>query len=160
MKYWMGTLALLLGISILAGVGTYRIVHGPTATDPMHWLRTEFSASKEQMQQIESLHQAYRLVCDRHCAEIRALREEIAAMRSQPVPPDALQAAEHKLQELDATCRGSLNTHLDAVAKLLGPEAGPRYLELIQPRIEAFDHEGTPALCPGPECAHDPSNAQ
>jgi len=157
MKYWLLTLAGLLLLCGAVGGVSYFCMRKTAATsgDGLDWLRAEFSPNEVQLGKIREKHAAQAILCEKHCADIRAQRLLIRQMRDGQADARSLAEAEAHLAQLDATCRASVRAHLESVAALLGGTSGKRYLDIVLPRMAAFDHQGAPGLGMETECAHD-----
>lgn len=149
-RWIAATLVLVLALS--AGGITYLCLREPLPEaaaqndDALLWLRHEFQLPAERMARIESLHDAYRVVCDEHCRMIREMRTEIRELRDRPVTAEETAAVQARAGELDIICKTSLEAHLREVAAVIGGDDGARYLAIVLPRIASFDHAGTPDL--------------
>ncbi len=122
-----------------AGFGLTRLIT-PTPTpvvgEELAWLTREFELTADQAARIQSLHAAYRPVCAQHCAAIERTRTTLAHAASS----EDRTAAEAQLERLVATCHDSTEAHLEAVAAVMSPDQGRRYLEMIRPRLSAHQH--------------------
>ena len=114
--------------------------------DSLLWLRAEFKLPAEKMERIAQMHSAYQDVCEVHCKDIRAARAEVRRLRAAQAAPAEIAAAETKSKEVDLVCTTSLEAHLREIAKVIGGEDGRRYLSIVLPRIEHFEHAGAPNL--------------
>ncbi|MBI5381841.1 MAG: periplasmic heavy metal sensor [Opitutae bacterium] len=113
--------------------------------DAMAWLRTEFHLDEAQVAAIAKLHADYSEVCAEHCAAIGDARAELAQLQaSGQAPTAALIAARTRVAERELVCRTAIAGHLRAVAKLMPPAEGERYLRLLLPRVANYDHHGAP----------------
>ena len=146
----------LLGIALLAvgaGIASYKVTLPETCENcaeapdsGLEWLRTEFSPSTEAFDRIRRLHAAHQVACAGHCEEIARLRGELAALRASGADQQALARKQEELDAADIRCRTSIRSHVTAIAELLGPTQGPRYLSIVLPRLAQFDHHGPPDL--------------
>jgi hypothetical protein len=100
------------------------------ARDAMTWLRTEFHLTTVQEAAITKLQNEYAVVCSEHCAMILAARKRAAP------------AAE--VAVLEKTCTDAMRAHFTQVSALMSPGEGPRYLQEVLPRIDAFGHQNAP----------------
>lgn len=123
---------------LLAFVLTRQFAPAPTASpgDELAWVTREFELTPAQAARVQALHDAYRPVCARHCAAILAAQAELAAAGT---PAERTAIAAH-LRELTATCHNATLAHLEAVAAVMPPAQGQRYLALIQPRLSSHQH--------------------
>jgi Spy/CpxP family protein refolding chaperone len=147
----IASLLLVLGLS--AGIMAYRFECDPALHeaachgDTMVWLKKEFHLSEKQAADIQKLHLAYSLVCDKHCHDIREAmqaRDRLKTSGSAEAP--AIAEANARIREQKARCETSLLQHLEQVANLMSPEDGQRYLQMMRPRVCKFDHSGAPDL--------------
>lgn len=137
----MSALARLLLVVTLAGGAAFTLTHyfSTRPTEPVSevsWLVDEFNLNANQTRQIEALHAAYRPICARHCEAIIAARQEL----SHAATANARTRAETELRKLQQICQASTRTHLEAVAAVMDPAQGQRYLDLITPRLSAHQH--------------------
>ena len=100
--------------------------------DAMAWLRAEFKLSDAQYAAVKKLHDDYSSVCGEHCAAIMAARER--------------QAPAAEVAALEKTCVDAMTAHFHAVAKLMPPGEGERYLALVLPRVAGYDHNAAPSV--------------
>ncbi len=155
MKNWLITLAVLMLLSGAVGGVAYVCLRQDAPTDGLAWLRAEFSPEAGVLDRIREKHAVQAVLCEKHCADIRAQRLLLQGMREANTDAAILSAAEAELARLDAECRASVRAHLESVAALLGATSGQRYLDIVLPRMAAFDHQGAPGLGMETECAHD-----
>jgi hypothetical protein len=100
------------------------------AGDAMAWLRAEFHPDDAAFAAIKQLHDDYGNVCAQHC-------RAILAAKARHAPPAEVAA-------LERTCVVSMTDHFRRVAALMPPGEGARYLAIVLPRIEDYDHNGPP----------------
>lgn len=139
MKNWLLTLAFAV-IACAASFGAfYAFNREPAALrvaarngDPMTWLRVEFKLNDAQYAAIEKLHADYGAVCAKHCAAIMAARDR--------------HAAPTEIAALENDCVRSMTDHFHRVAALMSPNESQRYLAIVLPRIQDYDHRGAPNL--------------
>lgn len=153
MKHFVATLGILTAIALMVGLISYR-ANGSTAVkaalakqDAMAWLRADFQLTDAQFTAIKRLHDAYSLVCAEHCRAIQdaaQLRDELKASSKADVA--SLAEADRRVEELQAVCESAITSHVRQCADLMTPEAGRRYLALVLPKIEDFDHAAPPDL--------------
>lgn len=159
MRPWLITLAVLLALASGAAAISYCWVCGgvePRAqqTQAVAWLRDEFSLNDDQVRRIEVMHEAYQDVCAEHCAAIGEARGHLNNLRSSGADASALREAEARLAEVDAMCRRSTEAHVRAVAEVMGPKQGGRYLEMVLPKLAHVAHSGAPDLRANSAGAH------
>jgi len=156
MKTSLRLLLALLAVAVLGAVGYfsgYKLGCDPVLQeaarykDSMAWLRYEFHLTPDQFEAIKKLHADYSGTCDEHCRNIRAAmqdRDRLAS--SHPDDKAALAVSDSRIQEMSTHCEAVLGQHLEKVAALMSSEDGARYLAMMRPRLESFDHSGTPNL--------------
>lgn len=150
MKNLLGTIVVLVLLAAGMGFVCYRMSDDPglhravAQHDAMAWLRVDFHLDDRQFAEIKQLHDAYAPSCEEHCRMIQEATKARAALRAGDTA--AVTAAEHKLQELRATCESALTAHVRQVAARMSPADGRRYLALVLPKIAAFDHTAAPDL--------------
>ncbi len=134
-------LPLLIVVAVAGGAAFALTRHfsapPPASINEIEWLTEEFKLDPEQSRKIADLHAAYRPICADHCADIISARNRIETAEQTA----ALAVAEIELRQLEQTCLDSTQTHLQAVATVMDPDQGQRYLALIRSRIS--DHEHT-----------------
>ncbi len=155
--------ALVILLAALAlGAATYfvcfRAVTQPTRQmasvhDELSWLATEFHLSPEQTKQVEQLHSAYEPRCMAMCRKIADNNTQL----------DRLIATQHEFTpemerllrdsaEIQIECRREMLTHIYAVAAVMPPEQGARYIELLKMQVL---QPGTPHAPTAAVHAHD-----
>ncbi|HVU34378.1 MAG TPA: hypothetical protein VHE61_13155 [Opitutaceae bacterium] len=139
MKNWILTLVFALAACAVSYGVFYAANREPAAVraaarngDAMQWLRVEFKLTDAQYAAIKQLHAQYGTVCAKHCAAIMAAQKSGAP------------AAE--IASLENECVTSMTAHFHRVAALMSPEEGRRYLAIVLPRINDYDHRGAPNL--------------
>ena len=100
--------------------------------DALAWLRVEFGLNPDQFRAIEALHRDYSIACGEHCAAILEARK-----RGAPAT---------EVAALERTCEGAMTVHFRAVAALMPPGQGERYLAIVLPRVAGYDHHGAPSV--------------
>jgi len=139
------TAALCLAIALVAGLVSFGLTRWIAASsapaDEMAWLRQEFALTPAQSEAIERLHADYRPVCAEHCARIMEARERLVALERAGGPDTAAHAAAAaEMAQLIRTCTESTRRHLEAVAALMSPDQGRRYLELVGAKVAQHSH--------------------
>lgn len=142
---------LVFAVGVLAyGVTRRYIASAPVVPDAearQAWLAREFRLTPAQSSEIARLQSAYEPVCVGHCAAILEARETLAVAAT----PEARAAAESELDRLKTVCAVATRAHLQAVAALMPPAQGPRFLALMEPRVaHTPGRSGAPALAPAP----------
>ncbi len=137
----MKTLLPCLLIAVLASVTSFGLTRWIAAqrapATEMAWLRKEFSLTAVQADAIEKLHARYGPVCDEHCARVMATQQRLAGLE-RGTPAHAEASAE--MARLTQICAESTRGHLEAVAALMDPRQGSRYLELIGAKVASHTH--------------------
>jgi hypothetical protein len=100
--------------------------------DALAWLRVEFRLSDTQFAAIKKLHDDYGVLCGEHCLAIMAAR-------TRPAP-----AAE--LATLENACVEAMTAHFRQVAALMQAGQGERYLAIVLPLVQGYDHGGAPTV--------------
>lgn len=138
MKNLLITLVVAAALCVVSFALMYRLNDEPMLRraaregDTMLWLRAEFELNDVQFAAIEKLHDDFAEKCVGHC---RAIAD--AKRRS---------ATSSEVAALEKTCVDAMTTHFRAVAALMPPGRGDRYLEIVMPRIAGYDHRGPPNL--------------
>ena len=137
----MKTLLLCALIAVVAGLTSFGLTRWVASqrapADEMAWLRQEFALNAQQAEAIARLHARYGPVCDEHCANVMATRQRLAAL-TPGTPAHAEASAE--MERLAQVCSDSTRRHLEAVAALMDPAQGARYLALIGGKIAEHNH--------------------
>ncbi len=137
----MKTLLSCALIAVVAGLASFGLTRWVAArqapADEMAWLRKEFALSASQADAIASLHARYGPVCDEHCANVMATRQRLAGLA--PGTPAHAEATA-QMEKLAQVCSESTRRHLEAVAALMDPAQGARYLALIGSKVAAHNH--------------------
>lgn len=134
---------LLAGLAL--GAATYFLCFR-MATQPMRqvasvenelaWLAMEFRLTPEQTQRVEALHSAYEPRCKEMCRKIAEnnaqLDRLIAAKREFTPEMDRLLRASAEIQ---VECRRDMLAHIYAVAAVMPPEQGERYIGLLKMQV-------------------------
>lgn len=134
---------LLAGLAL--GTATYFLCFR-MATQPMRqvasvenelaWLAMEFRLTPEQTLQVKALHSAYEPRCMEMCRKIAEnnvqLDRLIAAKREFTPEMDRLL---RDSAEIQIECRRDMLTHIYAVAAVMPPEQGERYIGLLKMQV-------------------------
>jgi hypothetical protein len=134
-NFWL-TLGVVLAAGAAAFGAFYTLNDKPDVRraaregDAMAWLRAEFHLDAAEFAAIRKLHDDYGRVCADHCRAILAAKRRHAAA-------DEVAALEDK-------CVVSMTDHFRRVAALMPTGEGARYLAIVLPRIEDYDHHGPP----------------
>jgi hypothetical protein len=137
MKNWIVTVLVALAAGVVSFGAFYAVNREPAGMkaaarerDSMEWLRVEFKLTDDQYAAIKQLHAQYGSICAEHCSAIMAAQKRNA--------PHAEVAA------LENACVQSMTEHFHRVATLMSPGEGERYLALVLPRVQDYDHRGAP----------------
>lgn len=112
----------------------------------LEWLRAEFHLSAAQFAAIAEAHRAYSAVCAGHCTAILAARQQFDELLRANAPEADLQAAQQRVARLEAVCNGATRAHIQAVARLMAPAEGERYLSLVEPHLAQNVHDARRGL--------------
>jgi hypothetical protein len=152
-KHLISTLVLVIAAAAATGFVAFRstgdgeLARALAKQDAMEWLRADFKLTDAQFAAIKKLHDAYSIVCEEHCREImRAVRARNNLKSSTPADAAAIAAADRRVDELRLVCESAIGTHVRECASHMSPEARQRYLALVLPKIEDFDHQAPPDL--------------
>ena len=116
-----------------------------TQTNELAWLGREFQLSAPELERIRVLHQGYRPQCEAMCARIAAKnRELVEHLRSATNVTRAVEQSLTEIGQLRAECQVQMLRHFQAVARLMPPEPGRRYLAEMQ-RLTLDGPEASPA---------------
>lgn len=131
----------LLLCAVISGVVGFALTRqlAPNSVSPafeeLSWLQQEFELSPAQTERIAALQADYAPLCARHCELILDARAALAE-----ATPESRPVAEASLAQATATCVSATRAHLRAVAALMDPVQGRRYLALVEPKIATHDH--------------------
>jgi hypothetical protein len=136
-KNWLVTLLAAVAVCAASFGAFYAVNREPAevraaahAGDALEWMRAEFHLTDEQFAAIKRLHMEYGATCNEHCREITVAEQR--------------HASPAELQGLERTCVQSMTEHFHRVASLMAPDQGARYLAIVLPRIQDYDHRGAP----------------
>ena len=139
MRNWLVTILIAVVAFGASFGGFYALNREPAAVrnaartgDAMEWLQAEFKLTPAQFAAIKQLHDQYGQICSRHCSMIMA-----AQQRGAP---------KVEIAALESECVRSMTEHFKRVAALMSPAEGKRYLAMVLPRIQDYDHRGAPNL--------------
>lgn len=161
MSYRWITAGAILAIALVAGCLTYFCFHRPMQDaethghDSLMWVRQEFKLGGEQLARVETMHEAYELVCADHCRAIADMRKELQRLRTANAPQAEIAAAEAKAVSVDSLCVTSTQQHIKEVAAVIGGDEGRRYLSIVLPRVASFDHAAPATLDMQQTSTHD-----
>ena len=149
---------LILGGGLIIGVAAYACVFlsgtardrtmGQSDPSGLSWLRQEYHLTDEQFTKIEELHSAYLPTCVEMCRRIGETNARLQTLlaATNVVTPEIRQALADTAR-LRAECQGNMLAHFYAVARVMPPEQGRRYLMWVQRET----------LTPGPMIPAQPS---
>ena len=155
-RLWLA--ALTLFVAVLAGAlaffACYRAAVVPEccrdhpAAKELGWLRHEYRLSDAQFERIEQLHADYAPRCAQMCQRVAAQRARLAALiqaarETSPEVTEALQAT----AALEQECRQATLSHIYAVAAVMPPEEGRRYVASMSASIVAPSAPGKGGNC-------------
>ena len=152
MKRPVAVILLALAAGLIAYAATRLAMPKPQATlatteDQLAWLTREFDLGPEQAAAAERLKIAYGPVCEGHCVAIAAAEKALAAATDDT----ARALARAELARLERVCAEATRAHLQAVAALMSPAQGSRFLALMEPRVaHTAGRTGAPALDAAP----------
>lgn len=138
MKHFWITLGLVVAVAATAFGVSYVANDRPAVRraaherDAMAWMAAEFHLNAEQFAAVKKLHDDYGVACGEHCRAIMRAKRHGA--------PAAEVAA------LEQRCVNAMTEHFRRVAALLPAGEGERYLAMVLPCVENYDHAGVPTL--------------
>ncbi len=131
----------VISISLIAGSIAFYVTARSTQPEPsddeVAWLIKEFELTAAQADAVRSLHEAYRPICDAHCAAVMEAQHAVEHA-ADPVEKAKVQ---QELTDLKQVCHTATRAHLAAVADAMSPAQGQRYLETITPLLSAHEHK-------------------
>ncbi|MEQ1862158.1 MAG: hypothetical protein ABMA13_19755 [Chthoniobacteraceae bacterium] len=158
----MKRLLIIVLAALALGAATYFLCFR-MATVPMRqmasvnnelvWLATEFHLSPEQTKRVEQLHSAYEPRCMTMCrkiAENSAQLDRLITTKHEFTPE--MERLLRDSAEIQIECRREMLTHIYAVAAVMPPEQGARYIELLKMQVL---QPGTPHAPPAAGHAHE-----
>lgn len=120
----------LFALILVVGAGAFGLTrwlgHDGSQADPLEWMTREFDLKPVQRDAIARLQADYSVVCERHC-------EAIARARRAGDPAE--------LARMEIMCTTATHAHLREVAAQMDQDQGRRFLELVEPKLDAFRHE-------------------
>jgi len=140
--------ALILLVAILAGalsfVACYRAAlvpeccrSNPSARE-LGWLRHEYHLSDAQFERISQLHAEHAVRCAAMCQRVGEQRTRLSALiqASHETSPEVVEALNATVA-LEKECRQATLSHIYAVAAVMPPEEGRRYIATMSASIIA-----------------------
>ena len=150
--------ALILCAAVLAGAlafaACYRAAvvpeccRNPASARELDWLRHEYHLSDAQFERIAQVHADYAPRCAEMCRRVCGQRARLAeltlhARATTPEVVEALKAA----AALEVECRQATLFHIYAVAAVMSPEEGSRYVAAMLPSVLAPSAPGKMSDC-------------
>jgi hypothetical protein len=111
-------------------------------TPELAWLKKEFHLNDAEFDRISKLHEGYMPRCEDLCRRIAAKNAEVRQLTTASNTSAPL--IEQKLKEsaeLRVECQKHMLDHFIKVSQQMPPEQGKRYLEWVQQRTLAPDHD-------------------
>jgi hypothetical protein len=131
----------IVAVAIVAGAAAFYIAgHAtppPAPVDEVTWLIEEFQLSAAQADTVRALHEAYAPICQAHCDAVMEAQRGVEAAEN----PSERAVATEELMRLKDRCHIATQAHVEAVAAVMSPEQGQRYLEMISPLLSAHGHQ-------------------
>ena len=115
--------------------GARKLAASPDAE--MQWLRQEFALNDQQYNRIVEMHDAYAQHCGEMCGMIlqsRAKLQTLLEASHGAVTPE-IKAALANASAAELDCRQSMLDHIFAVSRVMSPENGERYREMMEQHI-------------------------
>ncbi|WP_404425718.1 hypothetical protein [Nibricoccus sp. IMCC34717] len=104
--------------------------------DEITWFTHEFHLSDQQRATILKMKADYEPVCARHCELIGEARRTLAHLDQTGKHDTAEYAAAQKtFDTISEECRTATRRHVEAIAAIMDPAEGKRYLELVLPQL-------------------------
>lgn len=147
---------MFLGALVAAGVGWGLVAwrHSVDATRleaangaDLEWIREEFHLDDQQYAGVLALHEAYRPICAKHCADIADALARLAALRAAGASAEEIASAESAISDFEAVCNNATREHVRRVAAAMPRDQGRRYLQMVEPHLAHTPHD--PALRDG-----------
>lgn len=104
--------------------------------DQWGWMQREFHLSHPQLLRIQTLNAAYQPVCVDHCNRLLKVRRELTALQKagRRNTPDYVQTL-IEWEGVKRNCEEGTFKHIQAVAAVMDPKDGRRYLAITVPRV-------------------------
>jgi len=143
MRRTVAFLVLIVAVATGAYGLTYYYGSSRQPEDQWTWLRREFDLNDAQLARLHALQAAYQPVCAGHCRRIMAAQEHLAdlAGAGRKNTPEYL-ATLGEWEAIKRECNAATFKHIEAVAAVMAPAEGRRYLDMMVPRIVSRDHLG------------------
>lgn len=117
-------------------IGTRSVRQMASVDNELAWLGSEFHLSPDQTKRIAALHAGYEPVCTAMCrriAENNARLDRLIAEQGGITPE--MERLLHESAEVQVACRKEMLKHIYAVAAVMSPEQGARYLGLLKMQV-------------------------
>lgn len=136
----------MAGLGVASHEVVYRLRPKPASMQDrgLAWLREEYHIPEEGFGKIEALHRDYFRQCDLMCEEMVSSARPSGLRGLRAYQKDYVRERRH-LKEREASkqqqkalcerCMGTMVDHLEAVAALMPPEEGRRFLREIMPEL-------------------------
>lgn len=131
-----------LAVALAAWVAAYGVFyavndqpalrHAASEGDAMNWLRVEFHLNAAQFDAVKKLHADYNVICAEHCVAIATAKKRGASAT--------------EIAALEQRCVDAMTAHFRRVAALLPAGEGERYLAMVLPRVQDYDHHAAPTV--------------
>ena len=138
----MKTLLLMVALAVAACAASFAVFYAigdrpavrraASEGNTMEWLRAEFHLDDAQFEAIKKQHRDFSILCTEHCRAI---------MEARHAP-----GSEAELARLEAVCVDAMVVHFHKVAALMPAGDGERYLAVVLPRIQGYDHTQSPTI--------------
>lgn len=104
--------------------------------DELAWLRKEFTFGEEEWAEVVRLHEEFRPICERMCAEVMAAQSRLDAVliAADGLTPEVEEALAEFLR-VKEECYHAMLRHVYAVAALMTPEQRVRYLQQVSSNL-------------------------
>jgi len=132
---------LTYGAIYLAGISSVSALSS-MESDELAWLKAEFKINDSGFEKIVAVHQAHEIQCLEHCRALEASRRRLSKLtqKATSVTPE-IEAALKADGAVREQCRVSTLRHVYEVSRLMTPDQGQRYVDLMVRRlIEADGH--------------------
>ncbi|MCX6966338.1 MAG: hypothetical protein NTZ46_00925 [Verrucomicrobia bacterium] len=158
-RFWLAALTVLMAVlaGTLAFLACYRAVpaccRDAHSSKELGWLRHEYHLSSPQFERIEKLHADYAPRCAQMCQRVGAQRARLSALiqgahETSPEVAEALKTT----AALEWECRQATLSHVYAVAAVMTPEEGRRYVATMSASIVAPSALGKTGDCATKAC--------
>ncbi|MEI6562526.1 MAG: periplasmic heavy metal sensor [Verrucomicrobiota bacterium] len=155
-RLWLA--ALILCMAALAGALAFVTVYRPavvpeccrlhSSAKELDWLRHEYHLSDAQFERIAQLHADYAPRCAAMCQRVGVQRDRLSALiqAAHETSPEVLEAL-NATAALEAECRQATLSHIYAVAAVMPPGEGRRYIATLSASLVAPSAPGKAGDC-------------